>query len=114
MKWFVCRATVSSSFQKARALKNILVVFYWKLHMGKKDTIFGVKYQNILLSIKILNYKDNFVETPIYIRCVVITIVTFTYMLAIELFTLHNLLHFMDVFLSTYLYFSLYRFVEYP
>ena len=54
--------------------------------MGRKDTIFGVKYQNILLSIKILNYKDIFVETPIYIRYVVLTIVIFIFMLSIELF----------------------------
>ena len=54
--------------------------------MGRKDTSFVVKYQNVLVSIKIRNYKEMFVETPIYIRYVVLTIVIFTYMLAIELF----------------------------
>ena len=59
--------------------------------MGRKYTSFGVKYQNILISMKTLNYEEMFVETPIYIRYVVLTIVIFTYMLAIELFYLTQL-----------------------
>ena len=55
-----------------------------------------------------------FVETTIYLRYVVLTIVIFIYMLVIELFILHNFVHSMDVSLSTYLYFSLYRFLAYP
>ena len=51
--------------------------------MGRKDTSFGVKNQNLLVSMEILNYKDMFVETPIYIGHFVLTIVIFTSMLAI-------------------------------
>ena len=51
--------------------------------MGIKYTSFGVKYQNILLSMKIRNYKEMMVETPICIRYAVLTIVIFTSMLAI-------------------------------
>ena len=54
--------------------------------MGRKDSSFGVKYPNILVSMKIQNYEDMFVEPPIYIRYVVLTIVICTSMLAIELF----------------------------
>ena len=54
--------------------------------MGRKDTSFGVKYQNILVEFHLLNYEDMFVVTPIYIRYVVLTIIIFTSMLAIELF----------------------------
>ena len=54
--------------------------------MGRNDTSFGVKYQNLLVRWKILNYEDMFVETPIYIRYVVITIIVFASMLVIELF----------------------------
>ena len=54
--------------------------------MGIKDTSFGVKYQNVLVSMKIPNYEEMFLETPIYISYVVLTIVIFTSMLAIELF----------------------------
>ena len=54
--------------------------------MGSKDTHFGVKYQNILVGRHLINYEEIFVGTPINIRYVVISIVIFTYMLAIELF----------------------------
>ena len=54
--------------------------------MGRKDTRFGVRYQNVLVGMKIRNFEEMFVKTPIYIRYVVITIVIFTSMLAIELF----------------------------
>ena len=56
--------------------------------MGGKDTIFGVNYQNIMVIWHLLNYEEMFVGTPIYIRYVVISIVLFTSMLAIELFYL--------------------------
>ena len=59
--------------------------------MEIKDTSFGVKYQNLLVSIKILNYEDMFVKIPIYIKYVVLTIVNFTSILAIELFYLTQL-----------------------
>ena len=54
--------------------------------MGRKDARFGVKYPNFLISMKIRNYKEMFVEPPIYIRYVVLTIVICISMLAIELF----------------------------
>ena len=49
---------------------NVLGVFYWLLHMGRKDTTFGVKYPNLLLSIRIRHYEEMFVEPPIYRRYV--------------------------------------------
>ena len=48
-----------------------------------------------------------FVETMIYIRYVVLTIVTFTAMLAIELIYPTQLFHLMDVSLCTYIFFTL-------
>ena len=36
--------------------------------MGRKDTSFGVKYQNILVTRHLLNYEDISVGTPIYIK----------------------------------------------
>ena len=71
---------------KVKSSGNVLVVFYRQLPMGRKDTSFGLKYQNVLVSMKIRNYEEMFAETPIYIRYVVLTIVIFTSMLAIELF----------------------------
>ena len=65
---------------------NALVLFYWQLPMGRKGTNSGEKYQNILVRWHPLNYEDMSVETLIYIRYVVLTIVVFTSMLAIELF----------------------------
>ena len=65
---------------------NSLVALYRKLPMGRKDTGFGVKYQNLFLTRHLLNYKELFVGTTIYIRYVVITIVLFTSMISIELF----------------------------
>ena len=62
--------------------------------MGIKYTSFGVNYQNLLVSMKILNYEDMFTETPIYIRYVVLTNVIITSMLAIELFYLIQLCSF--------------------
>ena len=53
---------------KGKSSGNVLVVFYMQLPMVRKYTSFGVNYQNILVSMKILNYEEMFVETPIYIK----------------------------------------------
>ena len=93
---------------------NVLVVFYHQLPMGGKDTIFGVKYQNILVIWHLLNYKDIFVGTHIYIGYAVISIVIFTSILAIELFY-HTQLCSSLLFLFEYLpFFIPYRFTVYP
>ena len=63
--------------------------------MGIKDTRFEVKYKNILVVWHLLKYKEMFMETPIYIGYVVITIVIFTSMLSIELFYLTQLCSFL-------------------
>ena len=73
---------------KGKSSENLLFAFYRNLPVGIKDTRFGLKYQNILVGWNLLNYKEIFVETPIYISYVVITVVVFTSMLAIELFYL--------------------------
>ena len=65
---------------------NVLCVFYWLLPMGRKDASFGVKYPKVLVSMTIWHYEEMFVEPPIYIRYVALTIVICTSMLAIELF----------------------------
>ena len=54
--------------------------------MGRKDESSGVKYPNVLVSMKIQNYEEMFVEPPIYIMYVVLTTLICTSMLAIELF----------------------------
>ena len=59
--------------------------------MGRKDIIFGVKYQNILVTRHLLNYKNVFMGKPIYIRYVVISIILLTSMLTTELFYLTQL-----------------------
>ena len=51
--------------------------------MKIKDTIFGSKYQNILVTRHLLNYKDMFVGKLIHIRYVVISIACFTSMIYI-------------------------------
>ena len=76
--------------------------------MGRKDATFGVKYPKVLVSMRIRHYEEMFVEPPIYRRYVAITIAICFSMLLIELFNLTQ------PSLSTYLYFSIYRFVEYP
>ena len=75
--------------------------------MGRKDTIFGVKYPNLLVTRHLLNYKEMSVGKTIYIRYVVISIILFTSMLAIEFLILHIFVHFMDVSLGAYLFLSL-------
>ena len=57
---------------------NSLVEFYQQLPVGRKDQNFGVKYRNILVTRHLLNYKEMFVGTLIYIRYVVISIILFT------------------------------------
>ena len=54
--------------------------------MVRNDTIFGMKYQKLNIGWHLLNYEEMFVEAEIYMRYVVITIVFFTSMPAIELF----------------------------
>ena len=71
---------------KGKSSGNVLVVFYWRLSMGIKDAIFGLKYPNVLVSTTTRKYEEMFVEPPIYIRYVALTIAICTYMLAIELF----------------------------
>ena len=82
--------------------------------MGRKDTIFGVIYQNILVIWPLLNYEDIFVVTPIYIRYVVLTIVIFTSMLTIELFYLTQLFSFIGCLFEYLPLFIPYRFAAYP
>ena len=72
-----------SVLSTGKSYGNTLVEFYRQLPIGTKDTSFGVKYQNILVRWHLLNYKEMFVGTPIYIRYVVLTIVIFISMLAI-------------------------------
>ena len=74
------------NLSKGKSSGNILVVFYRQLPMGRKYTSFVVKYSNVLVSMKIRNYKEMLMETPIYIKYVALTIVICTSMLVIELF----------------------------
>ena len=76
----------------------MLVAFYRQLHMGRKYTILGVKYQELLIRSHELNYKDIFVGTQIYIRYVVIYIVLITVIIAIGLFYLTQLRSFLEFF----------------
>ena len=55
-----------------------------------------------------------FVETPIYIGYVVLNIVIFTSMLAIELFYLKQLCSFLGCFLEYLPIFTPYKFAAYP
>ena len=55
---------------QGRSSENVLGVFYRLLPMGRKDTTFGVKYPNMLVSRIIRHYEDMFVEPPIYRRYV--------------------------------------------
>ena len=47
---------------EGKSYGNVLVAFYQQLPMGRKVTIFGVKYQNVLVRSHQLNYKQMFVE----------------------------------------------------
>ena len=82
--------------------------------MGRKYTIFGVKYQNIFVGRHPLNYKEMFVGTPIYTSYAVITIAMFTSMLAIELFYITQLCSFLGYFLEYLTIFIPYNFAFYP
>ena len=82
--------------------------------MGRKDTRFVMKYQKLLVVWHILNHEDMFMETLIYIKYVVITIVTFTSMLAIELSYLTQLNSFLGCFFEYFPLFLPYRFEVYP
>ena len=73
---------------KGKSSGNVLGLFYRLLPMGRKDASFEVKYPKVLVSMKIWHYEEMFVEPPIYIRYVALTIFVFTSMLAIELFYL--------------------------
>ena len=82
--------------------------------MGRRETIFVVKYQKIFIGWHLLNYEEIFLETPIYIRCVVITIVIFTYILSVELFYPTQLFSFLGCFFDYLHLFIPYRFSVYP
>ena len=99
---------------KGKSSGNVLVLLYRQLPMGIKYTSFGVKYQKFLVGWHLLNYKEMLVETPIYFRCVVITIVIFTSMLAIELFYLTQLFSFLGCFFDYLSLFLPYKFAIYP
>ena len=71
---------------KGKSSGNVLVVFYRQLPIGRKDTSFGVKHPNVLVSMKIRNYEAMFLKPAIYICYVVVTIVICTSMHTIELF----------------------------
>ena len=66
--------------------------------MGRNDTRYVVIYQKLLVGWNLLNYEEMFAETPIHIWYVVLTIVIFISMLAIELFYLTKLRSFLGCF----------------
>ena len=81
--------------------------------MGMNNTGFGVKCQHILVTRHLLNYKEISVATLIYIRRVVISIVLFTYMFAIELFYLTHICSFLGCFFEYLPIFIPYRILVY-
>ena len=99
---------------KGKSSGNVLVLFYRQLPMGRKDTIFGVKYPNVLVSMTIRHYEDMFVEPTIYIRYVVLNIVILISMLSIKLFYLTQLFSFIGYFFEQSPLFIPYRFTAYP
>ena len=66
--------------------------------MGKKDTSFGEKYQELLVISHGLNYTEMLMVTQLYSSYVVISIVIITVMLAKELFYLTKLCSFLVCF----------------
>ena len=78
--------------------------------MVRKDTSLGDKLQNILVTMHLLNYKETFVGTSIYIRHVVISIFLFTSMLSIELHGLKQFNSFLGYFFEYLPLFIPYRF----
>ena len=81
--------------------------------MERKDTSFEVNYQNLLVTRHLLNHKYMFRETQIYIRYAVISIVLFTYTIAVELFYLTQLCSFFGYFFGYLPLFIPYRVVVY-
>ena len=79
--------------------------------MGRKDKIFGVKYQNILVGRHLINYKEMFVVAPILIWYVVIIVFIFTSVPAIELFYFTQLCSFIGCFFEYLPIFISYRFL---
>ena len=76
---------------KKKELWNCIVCVLSAFIYVKKGKILGLKYQNILVGWHVLNYEEMFMETPIFIMCVVITIFIFNSMLAVDLFYLTQL-----------------------
>ena len=101
------RETDSWSFQKSRVLEMYWLCSIGKLPMGIKDASFGLRYQNILLTRHLLNYKEMFVGTLIYISYVVISIILLYICCPLNYFILHKFVHFLDVSFITYLSLSL-------
>ena len=84
--------------------------------MGRKNTNFGVKYQELLVRNYKLNYTDMSAGTKIYIGYVVISIALITVMLAIELFYLTQicsfigcLFEYLPLFIPVGFFYSLYK-----
>ena len=50
---------------RGKSYGNVFFVLYSQLPMERKDTIFGVKYQNIFVGQHLLNYEEMFVVIPI-------------------------------------------------
>ena len=73
-----------------------------------------MNYQNIIVRWHPLNYEGMFVGTMIYTRYVVISIITFTSMLAIELFYPIQLFSLIGFIFDNLPLFIPYRFVVYP
>ena len=82
--------------------------------MGRNYTSFGLKYQNIFVKRHLLDYKEMYVGKSIYMRYVVISIVIFTYMLAIGLFYLTQLSSFLGCLFEYLPLFIPYIFVVCP
>ena len=82
--------------------------------MGRNDTRFIVNYQNILVIWNLLNHEEMFVGAPIYIRYAVISIVLFTYILSIELFSITQLCSSLQFIFGCLPLFIPNRFLVYP
>ena len=82
--------------------------------MERRDTRSGGKLQNILVRSNELNYREMSVVTQIYISYVVISIILFVSMIAIELFYLTQLRSFFGFFFEYLPLFIPYRFAVYP
>ena len=104
---------------KKRLVSPFKIQEFWKfIGCVLSEVTYGKKEHNLWSEIpksfgkmEILNYKDMFVEKPIYIRYVVLTIIIFTSMLAIELFYLTQLHSFLGCFFEYLPLFLPYDFV---